>query len=86
MLIQWEQDSQKLLDDFSIILEQARKSLDRLKHAGRDLKELEASYEQAKHIFETVEAGDAVHNIEYANTVLDTAKKKLQPLIAQTKP
>jgi hypothetical protein len=86
MLIDWEQLSQKSLDDFAITLEQAREGLDRARRTGRDLEELEASFEKAKHIFETIEAGNPVHNIEYAEAALAAAGKEIQTIINHSQP
>ena len=86
MLIEWEQDSQKSLDDFALMLERAREGLDRAGRNGQDTKELEESIELAEHIFETVETGNAVHNVEYADAVLDVARRKLRTIIDQTQP
>jgi hypothetical protein len=86
MLIEWERDSQESLDDFAVLLAQARAGLDRTKHTVSNLEELEAAYEQAKHIGDTIEGGSAVHNVEYADAMLEAAKKKLESIITQTQP
>jgi hypothetical protein len=85
-LIKWEQDSQKLVDASLILLEEARASLDRVRRKGRNLKELEASLELAKNMVETIESGNPVHNIEYANAALNAAQKRLKTIITQTQP
>jgi hypothetical protein len=85
-LIEWEQVSQNMLYELAVKLEEARVSLKQARRAGRDLQELEASFEQAKHIFETIEAGGAVHNLEYANAIMAVAKQKLQAVITQSQP
>lgn len=86
MLIEWEQLAQKSLDDFAILLEQARQSLEQARRARGASDELKTAFERAKHAFETIEAGNAVHNTEYADAVLDAAAKELQTIIKQTRP
>lgn len=86
MLIEWEQAYQEPLDDLTLLLEQARESLDRASRAGVDLAELEKQYELARHIFNTIEKGKGVHNIEYTDVMLSTANEKLRTVIAQTRP
>lgn len=86
MLIEWEQDSQKSLDDFAVLLAQARADLDRAKHTAGNIEELEATYDQAKRIGETIEAGNAVHNVEYADAMMTLATQKLKSVIDQTQP
>lgn len=51
-----------------------------------NLEELEASYEQTTCIGETIKAGNAVHNIDYADVVLAVAKQKLERILTQTQP
>jgi len=86
MLVEWEQESQKSLDDFAVLLAQARASLDRVKHTASNIEKLEATFEEAKRMGETIETGNPVHNIEYADAMLAAAEQKLQSIIEQTKP
>jgi hypothetical protein len=65
---------------------QARADLDRAKHTAGNIEKLEATYEQANRVSETIESGNAVHNVEYADAMMTLAGRKLKSVIDQAQP
>jgi len=83
MAIRWKKNSEELLKKTSKKMDRVREEIDRIERRGGHTFVYRKLYGDAEFNFNLAKTGDGVHNLEYAEEVLESANKRLDEALTQ---